>query len=117
MSGMADARLRPQFLGALATILLAIAALGLAFHALTDAVCSQPENVGFRSCASSPTASVPAGGPSATCGAIHSGCMLPEIANFAVPFALIFTTSLVVAQLTPLHFSPPAQPPKYFQTL
>ncbi len=117
MFGMVDVRLRPRLFTILTAAFLVTAASGLALHALADAVCVQPENISLHGCTSSPAASTSTGRQAVACAVLHSGCTLPEIASLFVPFALAFTTGLVAVQLTPLHFLPPAQPPKHFQTL
>ena len=117
MFGMVDTRLRPRLFTILTATFLAIAAFGLALHALADAVCVQPENISFRGCASSPMTAASTGRQFTACAVLHSGCTLPEIASLFVPVALACAAGLVAVQLTPLHFLPPAQPPKHFQTL
>lgn len=109
---MADTRLRSRHFARLAGIFLVLAAFGLAFHALTDAVCVPTE----YSCTSPLKTSAPSGSLSESCGIIHAGCLFPVVDNFVMPLAFVVITGFVVIHLTVLRFSPPIQPPKQLQT-
>lgn len=100
----------------LAAMFLVLAALGLAFHTLTDAVCAQPENSGGEACTSALKTSAPTSGTPLSCGIIHAGCLFPASGTFVIPLAFIVITVSIVIHLNVLRFSPPAQPPKQLLT-